>query len=1072
MPITSVASVSRLASITEGAGITPYASLVESFNRPLLSLNFGTSSFSYFNTSYKSAGGLFNTTGAFSGGAGPAQASSHVRGDGTVALNSYNYLARSQQYDLSPWTNFNVGGYNASTAPNGGQMAQCIVENTAATAFHAITQNVTKTAAVFGFTYSVYVKALGASRDVGITVTDTSGANGAFYRVNPTSGTVVVTPQSFGSTFVTSNFTITSYAMLPAGNGWYRCTMNVTSDGSGVIQPRVELYNGGGAYTGDGVSGVQVWGAQLEVPSLSNEINFPATYIPTAGANASGPRVAAPSSVSNFIINSVWTGAVAGAVDGVNTGTLPTGWFRSNNTQVFINLVATGSENGQPYIDLQFTSNGASIITATQSPLFAATSSGTNSAQLGQTWTGAFYCRLVAGSVANITSLSAQIQERIGAISNGATNANVALSSTVATRYSVARTISNATSENTIFQAVMSVPVGPAVNATYRFYSFQLEPSPVLRTYLPTGSLISIADDYTAVRGNIVLQSQTSTITWTALNVTPSGTASTTDPLGGNTAQKIIPTAGGACRIAQGSISTIVGQVYCFSTWLKNFGRDGFICVNDSTNAIIGYAKCTLSGVGTITLSAGAAAAGITNATITPTGSGWYRCSFNFVATTSSVYAVIGMWDGGADSGGYPGNISGVGTTFLWGAQVEQVIYNNCSLTYPTTYIPTQSVPIYTYTDPISGPGMLIEDARTNESFNTNSFITSWNNTSGPIVPVNNSIISPSGLLNGTLYTRVSITDNHAQQGVTKAASALPYTASIHAKAGTARYLYLGQASGSGAVGAVFDLWSGTIFVPATLNLTYTGPAQAYMIPLGNGWYRCAVSATTDTVVFNALQYEFTASGALIGSTTAADVAGLTGYVYGAQLEQGLTPSSYIPCNATSVSRAAEYAYISVNAVGSGSWAWGNEWCGVSYTAGGVNSRLGSINDGTLANEIYTNANNAGQAITARQQVASVASWTPAGSPAVAGSATLNAAQQLSAKTALGLYNGQVYGTVNAATPTALQTGGYSQPTPTRLVIGGFGAGASSPSINGYVRNVVVYQGGNYNPQFLQLLTT
>jgi hypothetical protein len=59
------------------------------------------------------------------------------------------------------------------------------------------------------------------------------------------------------------------------GNGWYRCSISFTEAGFGGIQIRAATGDTNLTYTGDGASGIFLWGVQLEVGS------FPTSYIPT-----------------------------------------------------------------------------------------------------------------------------------------------------------------------------------------------------------------------------------------------------------------------------------------------------------------------------------------------------------------------------------------------------------------------------------------------------------------------------------------------------------------------------------------------------------------------------------------------------------------------------------------------------------------------------------------------------------------------------------------------------------------------------------------------------------------------
>jgi len=67
--------------------------------------------------------------------------------------------------------------------------------------------------------------------------------------------------------------------MSYVGNGWWRCwfTVPATQQNGIVFGPAIDI-NAQQAYTGDGVSGIYVWGAQMEVGT------YPSSYIPSVQA--------------------------------------------------------------------------------------------------------------------------------------------------------------------------------------------------------------------------------------------------------------------------------------------------------------------------------------------------------------------------------------------------------------------------------------------------------------------------------------------------------------------------------------------------------------------------------------------------------------------------------------------------------------------------------------------------------------------------------------------------------------------------------------------------------------------
>ena len=80
----------------------------------------------------------------------------------------------------------------------------------------------------------------------------------------------------------------TGTAIQSVGSGWYRCSITFTSSGSSVANAAVGAPSTSINYTGDGTSGIFIWGAQLETGVLT-------PYIPTTTAAVSvGPVANVP----------------------------------------------------------------------------------------------------------------------------------------------------------------------------------------------------------------------------------------------------------------------------------------------------------------------------------------------------------------------------------------------------------------------------------------------------------------------------------------------------------------------------------------------------------------------------------------------------------------------------------------------------------------------------------------------------------------------------------------------------------------------------------------------------------
>lgn len=163
-----------------------------------------------------------------------------------------NFLLYSEEFDNGAWTTGNSTiKANATTAPDGATTADKLVENTANTN-HNVQQNTRSYVAGQPYTASVYVKAAGRSK-IELWFPGT---------IFPTNRSAIFDLSGSGSAVHSGTGTA---SIQLVGSGWYRCSFTLTCASSGTgYGCAINLNNGSTiTYTGDGVSGVFIWGAML-----------------------------------------------------------------------------------------------------------------------------------------------------------------------------------------------------------------------------------------------------------------------------------------------------------------------------------------------------------------------------------------------------------------------------------------------------------------------------------------------------------------------------------------------------------------------------------------------------------------------------------------------------------------------------------------------------------------------------------------------------------------------------------------------------------------------------------------
>lgn len=244
--------------------------------------------------------------------------------------------------------------------------------------------------------------------------------------------------------------------------------------------------------------------------------------------------------------------------------------------------------------------------------------------------------------------------------------------------------------------------------------------------------------------------------------------------------------------------------------------------------------------------------------------------------------------------------------------------------------------------------GLLIEEQRTNSMLQSEDFDNATWSAKTAVTITTNTTSAPNGTLTADTITENTTTSQHLTgAGVSGGVSSgTTYTFSCFVKQGSGTRKVFLTAFGQGY--SVFD--------PTTGNVVQASGNVCTATNVGNGWWRFSAAITKTN----------TNAGFFIGLwSTAANYAGdgtSSLICWGAQVEAGAFPTSYIPTTAIALTRAADLAAMT----GTNFSSWYNQSEGTVSVAFDVYApsvpdgygRVYQIDDGTLNNNIALLKNN------------------------------------------------------------------------------------------------------------------
>ena len=288
---------------------------------------------------------------------------------------------------------------------------------------------------------------------------------------------------------------------------------------------------------------------------------------------------------------------------------------------------------------------------------------------------------------------------------------------------------------------------------------------------------------------------------------------------------------------------------------------------------------------------------------LTSVGNGWYRVEQTFTTPGSGSLLF---------SPGYYGNPSLSSSTYYWGIQLEAGAFATSYVSSYDSFASRDSSATYFDSTGVMRTagknqarygygydsanakwvpqGLIVEEARTNW-VSQSIKLSTWANNSGSMVVTDNYTTAPDGSTTASKVVARAVNENHfIYTSVTNTGTI--YSWSAYVKAGGHNYAII---HAHGITQNVFDLTTGT-WVGSQPGDILGRDSQN----VGNGWYRICITYTAQSG-------NVYIGGSPVNNTYTYTGDGTNGiYIWGAQVEEGAFPTSFIYTKGAAAARVAD----------------------------------------------------------------------------------------------------------------------------------------------------------------------